>query len=185
MTEVSPDAGQQLSTARLSLRRPAAEDIHAIFAIHSHPETCLHNPSDALTRRTEAEALFRRWDQQWERCGYGYWVVRRRHSPRQLGFCGVAPMELHGIGVLNLFYRFDSDAWGQGLAGEAASAVVGWAAREAPGLPVLARIRPANVASQRVAARAGLTRAAHLDGPGLDGYDWVFAAEPHPCPPPR
>ncbi|WP_234425979.1 hypothetical protein [Streptomyces kebangsaanensis] len=40
---------------------------------------------------------------------------------------------------------------------------------------MVARIRPANTASQRVALRAGLARAAHLDGPGEDGLDWIFA----------
>ncbi|MER7049133.1 MULTISPECIES: GNAT family N-acetyltransferase [Streptomyces] len=181
MTETEPFEGQLL-TARLSLRRPAKGDIHAILAIHSDPATCLHNPSDVVLRRADAEQLYQRWDDQWERYGYGYWVVRRHDSARQLGFCGIKPMELKGIDILNLFYRFDRSAWGQGLASEAATAVTRWAARSVPGLPLVARIRPANVASQRVAVHAGLSRAAHLDGPGFDGFDWVFAVEPHPCP---
>lgn len=32
-------------------------------------------------------------------------------------------MELHGMAVLNLFYRFATSAWGQGFAGEAAATV--------------------------------------------------------------
>jgi len=94
----------------------------------------------------------------------------------QLGFCGIKPMKLHGMKVLNLFYRFTPAAWGQGLAGEAATAVAAWATRQVPDLPLIARVRPANVASQRVAARAGLIRAQHLDGAGYDGEDWIYAA---------
>src|ERR1700722_616579 len=93
MSDRSPPAGEP-RTARLWLRRPAEADIDAIFAIHHDPGTCRHNPSDALSRPDEAEALYRRWNDQWQRCGYGYWVVRRYDSDQQLGFCGIKPMEL-------------------------------------------------------------------------------------------
>ncbi|MFD8237107.1 GNAT family N-acetyltransferase [Streptomyces sp. NPDC059696] len=166
----------ELKTARLVLRRPTPADVDTIFAVHRDPETCTHNPSDALARRAEAEELYRRWDDQWQRHGYGYWVVRHHSSAQQLGFCGIKPMELHGAPVLNLFYRFATSAWGQGLAGEAASAVATWASRHLPDLPLIARIRPANVASQRVALRAGLSRAQHLDTEGYDGFDWIYTA---------
>ncbi|MFJ5972577.1 GNAT family N-acetyltransferase [Streptomyces sp. NPDC093060] len=114
----------------------------------------------------------------WNCTGSGYWVVRCHGSDRQLGFCGVKPMELHGERVLNLFYRFAASAWGQGFAGEAAAAVTAWAHRHLPDLPLIARIRPANVASQRVALRAGLGRAQHLDTEGYDGFDWIYVAQP-------
>jgi ribosomal-protein-alanine N-acetyltransferase len=168
--------GEELLTARLSLRRPTAADIDAIFEIQGDPRACLHNPSDRLTRREEAQGLYQRWNEQWERYGYGYWVVRRRGSDLQLGFCGIKPMELNGLKTLNLFYRFAPSGWGQGFASEAASAVAAWAARRVPDLPLIARVRPGNVASQRVAIRAGLIRAEHLDTTGEDGVDWIFAA---------
>jgi ribosomal-protein-alanine N-acetyltransferase len=144
------------------------------LAIHHDPETCLHNPSDALAVFEEAESLYQRWDEQWRRCGYGYWVVRRRGFDEQLGFCGIKPMELGGMSVLNIFYRFATSAWGQGFAGEAAAAVTTWAFRHVPDLPLIARVRPANVASQRVAIKAGLIRAEHLHGTGYDGFDWLY-----------
>jgi ribosomal-protein-alanine N-acetyltransferase len=169
-------AADELQTARLSLRRPTAADVDAIFEVHSDPRACLHNPSDRLAQREEAEELYRRWEGQWLRYGYGYWVVRRRGSAVQLGFCGIKPMELNGMKILNLFYRFIPAAWGQGLAGEAATAVAAWAAGQVPDLPLIARVRPANVASQRVAIRAGLTRAEHLDATGHDGMDWIYAS---------
>ncbi|MBB1244654.1 GNAT family N-acetyltransferase [Streptomyces durbertensis] len=166
---------EQLRTSRLLLRRPTEADVEAILAIHRDPATCLHNPSDALTELTEAEELYQRWNDQWSRCGYGYWVARAHDSERQLGFCGIKPMELRGVPILNLFYRFAPSAWGRGYASEAASAVATWASHHVPDLPLIARVRPANTASQRVAVRAGLTRAAHLDGPGYDGHDWIYA----------
>ncbi|WP_424708305.1 GNAT family N-acetyltransferase [Kitasatospora acidiphila] len=175
MSDQNP-ANEELTTTRLSLRRPTAADIDAIFAIHNDPATCVHNPSDALAQRHDAQQLYQRWNDQWQRCGYGYWVVRHHDMTRQLGFCGVKPMDLAGMKILNLFYRFDASTWGQGLATEAATVVAAWAARQVPDLPLIARVRPDNIASQRVAIRAGLNRAEHLDGPGYDGFDWIFAA---------
>ncbi|MEU9166703.1 GNAT family N-acetyltransferase [Streptomyces sp. NPDC048420] len=169
---------EELKTSRLRLRRPLAADVDVILAVHSDPEACAHNPSDALTRHEEAEELYRRWDRQWERHGYGYWVVERHDRARQLGFCGIKPMELHGEPVLNLFYRFAPSAWGQGFAGEAAAAVTAWAAAHVPEIALIARVRPANAASQRVARRAGLSRATHLDTEGYDGFDWIYVAQP-------
>jgi len=169
-------AGEELETARLSLRRPTAADIDAIFAIQGDLRACYHNPSDRLAQREEAEELYRRWNDQWERCGYGYWIVECLGHDVQLGFCGIKPMELNGMKTLNLFYRFAPSAWGQGLASEAATAVAAWASRHVPDLPLIARVRPANVASQRVAIRVGLIRAEHLDTAGDDGLDWIFAA---------
>ena len=86
-------AANELRTARLSLRRPAEADIDSIFAIHHDPETCLHNPSDALATFEEAESLYQRWDEQWRRCGWGYWVVRRRgfNSQQRLCICPTVP----------------------------------------------------------------------------------------------
>ena len=167
-----------LRTARLTLRRPTAGDLPAIYTLHADPAACAHNPSDAVSTVAEARALYTRWDGQWRRSGYGYWTIwARGTSSGPLGFCGVKPATLADREVLNLFYRLAPAAWGRGFATEAARAVVAWADRHLTGWPVVARVRPANVASQRVAQRAGLVRAAHLDEAGDDGPDWLFATE--------
>ena len=172
---------EELLTARLVLRRPVSSDTGTIFAIHSDPRACRHNPSDALATRAEAGQLFDRWDGHWRRFGFGYWVVRWRETPAPVGFCGVKVMRLGDQQVLNLFYRLDPGVWGQGVAGEAATAVVGWAARRHPEYLLIARVRPENVASARVASRAGLIRARHLDRPGEDGLDWIYVPDAEPA----
>jgi [ribosomal protein S5]-alanine N-acetyltransferase len=169
-------ADTELTTSRLAMRRPAPADIDAILAVHSDPRACAHNPSDALVNRAEAAGLFERWDEHWRCFGFGYWVVRRHASPEPLGFCGVKFVPFRDRRILNLFYRLAPGSWGDGVAGEAARAAVGWVHDRLPGHPIIARVRPDNVASQRVATRAGLARAEALDGRGLDGFDLVFAA---------
>lgn len=167
---------EELLTERLSLRRPDTDDIDTILAVHSDPRAYAHNPSDALRTRTEAAELFAHWDEHWRRFGFGYWVVRRRTSPTALGFCGLKVMTLRDRTILNLLYRLDPASWGQGIAGEAATAVVRWAAGRQPDYPIVARVRPANVASHRVAVRAGLVRAEALDAEGFDGFDQLYVS---------
>jgi [ribosomal protein S5]-alanine N-acetyltransferase len=161
-----------VNTERLSLRRPTEADVDAILRIHSDPVACEHNPSDMIAGRAEARERCRAWIAHWERHGFGYWVLRRRGSERVVGFCGVKLMRLHDEPVLNLFYRLSPEVWGSGLASEAATAVVASVAELE--YPVVARVRPANVASARVAQRAGLHREPSLDALGEDGLDWIF-----------
>lgn len=164
--------GEELRTARLVLRGPEPGDASAILAVHRDPLAYAHNPSDALHSLAEAERLCARWRAHWARHGFGYWVVRAHDDPAVLGFCGLKAMELHGRPVRNLFYRFAPGQWGRGYATEAATAVVTWAG---PGeWPIIARVRPDNHASHRVASRAGLRRAPELDTGGFDGPDQLY-----------
>jgi len=163
-------------TARLSLRLPVRSDAAEVFRIHRDPVACAHNPSDMTTTWDEAVERCGQWVAHWERHGYGYWVVSLAGSEAVVGFCGLKAMRLHGEPILNLFYRLDPAVWGSGLATEAAAAAVAWAAVHVPALPVVARVRPANVASARVAVKAGLRRAGHLDTEGADGPDWIFTS---------
>jgi ribosomal-protein-alanine N-acetyltransferase len=167
------DAGDLL-TDRLLLRRPSPEDVDAILAVHRHPAAIAHNPSDALADRVEAQALLCRWLDQWRRCGFGYWTVRWREQLPVLGFCGLKSMQLRGQPVINLFYRVDPNAWGRGIATEAALRVVEWARINRSSRPVIARIRPENLASARVALKVGLRRSEYLDEHGEDGLDLIY-----------
>jgi RimJ/RimL family protein N-acetyltransferase len=170
----SARGAELMLTARLLLRRPQPDDVDAIFSINGDERACAYNPSDMLASRHEAQQLLRRWDEHWRRFGFGYWVVSRHGSESVVGFCGIKVMRLDDSEVMNLFYRFDPAVWGDGLATEAASAVTRWAADSMPDRILIARIRPQNFASQRVAIRAGLARAKQLDTMGEDGLDWIF-----------
>lgn len=75
-------------------------------------------------------------------------------------------------------YRFDPSTWGRGYATEATAALVHWARESLPGEIVVARIRPTNLASQRVATRVGLRRDPDFDDRGEDGLDWGFTDRP-------
>jgi RimJ/RimL family protein N-acetyltransferase len=163
-----------LHTARLDLAAPTAGDAKAVFAISGDPATVVHNPSDMLADIAEARELVSRWIQHWQDNGFGYWCVREAGRSPVVGYCGVKAMRAHGQPVLNLIYRFSPSVWGRGYATEAAIAAVAWANQHQPDSTILARVRPANKASQNVALKAGLRRDPAMDDQGEDGMDLAF-----------
>ena len=148
-------------TDRLLLCVPTTDpDVaDAYFAIHGDPATNVHNPAGAMVDPTAAAPVLDIWRRQWHREGFGYWVVRSPQDGQVLGFGGVRPA-LPEEDFLNLYYRFRPSAWGKGYATELGRAALALAAQLAPGMPVVALIRPRNEPSIRVAQRLGM----RLDG---------------------
>lgn len=144
-------------TERLLLCVPTAEpDVaDAYFAIHGDPATNVHNPAGAMLDPGTAAPVLDIWHQQWREAGFGYWVVRSPQDGQVLGFGGVRPV-VQDEDFLNLYYRFRPSAWGNGYATELGGAALALAAKAAPGVPVVALIRPRNEPSIRVAQRLGM-----------------------------
>ncbi|MFM6849306.1 MAG: GNAT family N-acetyltransferase, partial [Terrabacter sp.] len=146
----------------------------AVLEILSSPSVVQHNPSDLVTDLEEVEALLRRWLGHWETYGFGNCCVFEERTGRLVGNCGLRWTTIHETRVLNLMYRFHPSAWGHGYATEAAAAVLNWAHESLPRATVVARVRPANAASQGVAAKIALRRDPAFDDEGDDGPDWAF-----------
>ena len=145
-----------LTTERLILRRPQADDVGSVFEIHSNPLTYRHHPNGVMSSPEEAALLLAAWVGHWDAHGFGYATVERRADGVVIGFAGAKHQHLPGQQILNLYYRFDPGAWGQGHATEATTAIVAWLAAHHPELPVVARVATGNPASVRVAERIGL-----------------------------
>jgi [ribosomal protein S5]-alanine N-acetyltransferase len=165
---------RSLRTERLLMTRPTYADVPAEFAITGDARVVAHNPSDRLGSLREDALIVARWTAHWEQFGFGYWCIREADGSGVIGLCGLKVMALHGEEGLNLLYRLAHEVWGRGMASEAASAVVAWADEHQPTRRLFARIRPLNIASQRVAERIGLHRAPELDDEGEDGPDLLF-----------
>jgi RimJ/RimL family protein N-acetyltransferase len=169
-----PGSAMSLRTDRLALTRPEPGDAAGILTIVSDPQAVHHNPSDALHTLPEVEQLVARWIDHWNRYGFGYWCVREINRDQVVGYCGLKVVSFRDDKWLNLIYRFSPAMWGSGIGSEAASAVVGWSDTNQPDHHILARIRPLNAASQRVALKAGLRRVPTMDEEGQDGLDLLF-----------
>ncbi len=157
-------------TERLILRRPWADDGHAMFAVHGDPATNQYNPAGPDPDLATSEEILRQWQRHWEDNGFGYWTVMLAHTAKVIGFGGIMHVTWRDRDTLNLYYRLTPNAWGQGYATELARAAIALARTYLPLLPVVARTRPANTASMRTAEKAGLQRR-----PDLDTEHIVFA----------
>ena len=143
----------ELLTARLRLRPRTMADLEANLAMDLDPEVqryiFIHGPPDAGAQR---DMLIRRIE-----CGRaepgGLWVVEWRQEPGFLGWCGVFPLE--DSGLIELGYRYARAAWGQGVATEAAQAVLEHGFRTLGFDPIVAVTHPDNRASQRVLEKLG------------------------------
>lgn len=154
-----------LLTPRLRLRGPRPADFEGLYAaIWSRVEVMrfLGNETDVGQARPRPVAMERfAWScDLFARTGMALWTVERRDTGEIVGDCGVIPVEGRGPEI-EIGYRLCNEAWGQGLATEAAGAALGHAMApvHAGGLGVgrlIGVVHLDNLASQRVLAKIGM-----------------------------
>jgi ribosomal-protein-alanine N-acetyltransferase len=129
-------------TTRLRLRPLTAVDLDALLEIYLHPDVARW--IGAHTRQ-DVEAEISQHIASQNDLGWSRWAVEDCATGRVIGDCG-----------LQLGYDFHPDAWGRGIATEAAQAVMRQALGPLALERVVAVVKPDHVASQRVLAKAGL-----------------------------
>ncbi|WP_405027733.1 GNAT family N-acetyltransferase [Lentibacillus songyuanensis] len=103
------------------------------------------------------------WRNGWLTYGYGYWTVVLSSQSEVIGIGGIRRGRWKEQEVLNLYYRFSPSYWGNGYATELGRIAVQMANDYIPDLSVVARVRPSNKPSFRVAERIGLQHCHELD----------------------
>jgi RimJ/RimL family protein N-acetyltransferase len=114
--------------------------------------------SGSLTREQSKEQVSR-FVRHWDERGFGLWAVEYRASGTFVGFVGLACQGewTEGEHKTEVGWRLDRACWGKGLATEGAVASVCHGFEEIGLERIISIIRPANLASRRVAEKAGLT----------------------------
>jgi ribosomal-protein-alanine N-acetyltransferase len=151
-------------TARLRLRRVTEDDIASVVSLSTDPRTHGHSPTGTPTRE-EAQAFARRFIEDWDRDGLGYWIVE--YEGRDVGVAGVKAATLAGGACWNMYYRFAPEVHGLGLAAEATREAFSAARAHTPEWPVVVRTRPGNEPAVRLALAIGLMRRPDLDDDGF------------------
>lgn len=161
-----------MMTARLILRQWREADAEPFHAMGQDAEVMrfLGPPMS----RADCTATVDRMNALADATGTCFWAIERRADAAFIGFCGIKPgppdtpiADLPEIG-----WRLAREAWGQGLALEAA-----WACRDrawGEGTPRIVAITvPANVRSRRLMDRLGIRRVADgdFDHPALPPGD--------------
>ena len=113
------------------------------------------------------QAAFERIDGFQRDFGHTFWVVERKADGALLGFCGLKRVNAPGgeplHGQFEVGWRLREDAWGQGLAKEAAIAALDLAFNRYEAPHVIALTVPGNAASRGLMARLGMQRRSDLD----------------------
>jgi RimJ/RimL family protein N-acetyltransferase len=158
----------ELETSRLLLRSWREEDLNAYDRICADPEV-MRYLSGTMTRDHAAQQM-ERWMRHWEERGFGVWAAEEKVSDAFIGFIGLLYHEdwPEGKHKTEVGWRLDRSFWGRGLATEGARASLQHGF-EALGLErVISIIHPKNVASRRVAEKAGLTLRGEARFKGFD-----------------
>lgn len=112
-----------LKPPRLKLRRFIAADAPAMFRLGSDPVVMRYVGSPPMQTADEALAYLQSHPlRDYQRTGFGRLAIEWSQSGEIIGFCGLKWVdEINGF---DLGYRLLPEYWGQGLAVEAAQAVI-------------------------------------------------------------
>jgi RimJ/RimL family protein N-acetyltransferase len=149
-----------IQTARLTLRPFRAGDVDAQAAMMGDAVVMTHL-GGPLSREESWRKLLTITG-LWSVFGYGYWAVERREDGRFIGQVGFADFK-RGMapsieGLPEMGWLFAADTFGRGYASEAVRAGLEWIDRALAPIEVVAIIDEANIASIRVAEKAGFAR---------------------------
>ena len=145
-----------LETPRLLLRRQVPEDLDDLWALYCDPEITKYIPDAPRTREEAREEL------EWHRNGHprnpdlGLWATIHKETGIFIGRCGLLPWTIEGQQEVEVAYTIARAYWGQGLATEAAQAILQYGFEKLKLARLVSLIEPENVASQKVAEKIGM-----------------------------
>ena len=146
-----------LETQRLLLRRLTLDDLDALFALYRDPEIRKYFPEGTLNYEETREEL------EWFLNGHphhpqlGLWATILKETGQFIGRCGLLPWTIDGCQEVEVAYLLDKQVWGQGLATEAARAIVQHAFEQLGYSRIIVLVDRENAASIRVATKIGMT----------------------------
>ena len=144
-----------LSTARLLLTPVDDNDLAPLHAQWNDPQVARFLWDAGPVPTSMVGELIARSQQTFQSDGWGLWAVRPipPDAPTLIGACGLSPFD-HGPGV-ELLYSLAPTHWSQGLATEAATAVLSHAFDTLGLEEVVATTDDANLPSLRLLTRLG------------------------------
>ncbi len=144
-----------LDTPRLILRALRMDDLDDLYRYASDPAIDQHTPWAHYQSVEEARQDLARYVMQYTAEDMGVWGIERRADGRLIGICNFSywypPDRRAEIG-----YTIARDAWGHGLATEAAQALISFGFQHMNLARIEAICTPDNRASERVLQKVGM-----------------------------
>jgi ribosomal-protein-alanine N-acetyltransferase len=152
--EIAPGV-RPLATERLTLRTLTLEDAPDLFAYASDPATTVFvewpRHETVADSRTHIRRLLTH-----HAVGNYHWGITDRKDTRLIGTCGFIATTLAHRRA-EIVYTVAPDRWGQGIATEAAAAIIRFGFVNLDLNRIEARCLPEHAASRRVMAKLGMT----------------------------
>lgn len=149
-----------LETRRLILRRLTIDDLEPLAALYRDPEVRKHFPEGdhgVMTLEETKEELEWVINVYYAKHGFGLWATVHKETGKFIGRCGLLPWTVDGREEVEIAYLLAREYWGQGLATEAARAILQYGFEHLGWTRLVCFIDPGNDASRRVAEKIGMT----------------------------
>ena len=143
-------------TERLTLRRFTPEDAADNYRIYTDPENMRFMGRQPDSVEFERYHIRRHIANYYDTHGFGLWAAVLKENKQLIGRCGLLYQQVEDRREVEVSYLIDRHYWGRGLATEAAREVVRLGFEQYRFPRIVAMINPENVASVRVAEKAGL-----------------------------
>ncbi|MEB3046667.1 GNAT family N-acetyltransferase [Rhizobium mulingense] len=147
-----------LETPRLRFVMWDEGDAALLQQLHSSMATTRYLPGNTPWSLDKAEQRLRDWFAEQARDG----TTKYKLLAADGSFVGRAGISRFGSDQFELGYSLREEAWGKGLATEAASALAAWFFARAFASSLIAFTHPENVASQRVLRKIGMRERAPI-----------------------
>lgn len=153
-----------LETPRLILRHQNLEDLDDLWALYQNPNITKYIPDAPRSREEAKEEL------EWHMNGHpknrelGLWATIRKATGKFIGRCGLLPWTIENQFNIEVAYTIAQDHWGQGLATEAAQAILKYGFEVLNISKLICLIDPDHIASQKVAEKIGMKWEKTVDG---------------------
>jgi len=151
----------EIETERLVLAAPRGDDFNAVARLVNLPEVYQFIWGEPRSKAQLWTAFLANIG-AWHELGLGMWLVKRRDTGALIGQVGFPyAMRDHGAGFdeyPEAGWLFEAAAQGQGYAGEAMSAMLGWFDGAGLADRCVCMIDPANGASLRLAQKLGFAK---------------------------
>jgi RimJ/RimL family protein N-acetyltransferase len=160
-------------TARLIVRHLAAEDVDALHAVYGDAEAMKWVGDGRPLTREQCVKWIDVTEHNYAARGYGMSALVLRASGEVIGFCGL--VHPGGQETAELKYALRHEHWGQGLASEAAAAMIAYGAGAWRLTEIMATADPEHAASHRILLKVGMTRGEprkHDDGSVTEVFSW-------------
>jgi len=158
---------QILETSRLTLRYITSRDAEALMSVLGDPEVMQFSIIGVHDRQQIRQFIEQRLLSYLE-CGFGLYALVHKQDQQMIGYCGFFLQAIEQQKEVEIGYRLARKYWGQGLATEAAQAVLEYGQQRFNFQRFVCLVEPANTRSIRVATKLGMRLEKQIIYHGLD-----------------